>query len=196
MKYKSIILLITIFFIASVGHSQTKEESIQYLNLLFNKMNFTIFSNSTDSSGYKNTYRDYDRELIFFKEFMIIHESNYTSHYFLKNIKSNDYIIQIKDIISIIIEKNEYGKPILNISTNIGMYHFQNQPIHFIYKFVELKDKNNWGSITDSKTLAYGLPKEEEFQFNNFDNQINIKFIKTLKHLVKLCGGKVLDDLF
>lgn len=180
---KSILTLIIILF-TKVCFSQTIEETKEYIILKMKNVNteYSIFSNQKTTIYFE-----------FYKNFLLIKD--------IYN-KNNDFngfkyrIIDLKKIKSFNFDKNTYqilGK------TFIEKYIVIDLGEDFPY-CIEKNTEANF--IIDSKSefelyqLHYNCPNPIRIKYESTDLENEQKITKAFKHLVKLYGGKIIDDLF
>ena len=189
------ILLMTTFECTSQSIVETKLFITKKINELILEKNFTKTNENGDlikkSNGEYEYILGYKSILSFKKNYLIIKETIYDDDYMKKN--------NLKDSISY---------TLINISKIISynVDYFLNNGI------IEFETKENGIKILNEKEFHLFL-NSPNFKFvnnnNKDDNYFPIYFIytsdlentkvktkKAFKHLVKLYGGKIIDDLF
>ncbi len=184
-KMKKYLLCISFIIISNLMYSQTKEETELYLYGRIEKLNSIELKPKKVKDKVMN-----DISIMTYNEVnygKLIHTKIYSDYY--KNInklphKAETYIIDISKIYSIElinIIKDTYS---LRIKSKENCYQYNDTPSSNI-NLENLKSENK---LNDCKLdlIIFNVTELTEIEKN----------IKALKHLVKLYGGKIIDDLF
>ena len=176
------------FFSSFISYSQTKDETIEYLRLLINQMDFNSYSYSTEGNTIKNFVVNWKKDIVIYKDYILIETYQYRKEYSFDQ-KNDINIVPIKNITSInIIKELDAKKPYLDINVKSDSYvYYINGTL--IEKVLEYIDKDEIKMFQPWRGIG-------KLAFTGLDSEKYEKFIKAMNHLIKLNGGKILDDLF
>jgi hypothetical protein len=187
------LFVLFILFVLSVN-AQSVEETKDFIKLKCEqlKLSETYYNYNTNKICY--TYWSF----YFFMNFLVVNRQDQNSSQIscidLKNIKAVEYDSNYSANESLVFSK--YSN--LYSSKKKQMLLYINHSIyvpHSLYKFNS--DNDLWDFLLPKNPKKRFLPSNElsiKIGIENFTIENFIKFKKALKHLVKLNGGKIIDD--
>lgn len=181
--------LIFYIIVASTNlvYSQTTEETKDYILLKMKDINTT---NKLSGSVYStNSYFE------FYKKYLLIREVHYNNDIYDGY---NYKIIDLMKIKSFNFHKNTYELFGRNQTDKYIVIDLGEEFPFCLEKNIPAKSVIDTKSEIDLYKLHYNCSNPIRIKFDNYFNnsESELKITKAVKHLVKLYGGKIIDDLF